>query len=66
MGLIDTLFCNLDEKEPIPCEKQYSSINRRDNKGRTALFVAVAFNNKQAVETLLHLGANPHIPDVYG
>ena len=24
------------------------------------------FNNKQAAETLLYLGANPHIQDVYG
>ena len=71
MGLLDTIFCTgLETTEKIPCEKQYcktnSIINRRDVKGRTPLFAAVAFNNKQAVETLLHLGANPHIEDVYG
>jgi ankyrin repeat protein len=71
LGLLDTIFCTgLETIEKIPCEKQYckanSIINRRDFKGRTPLFAAVAFNNKQAVETLLHLGANPHIEDVYG
>jgi ankyrin repeat protein len=35
-------------------------------KGRTALHMAVAFNNKNAVETLLFLNANPLIEDVYG
>ena len=41
-------------------------MNHRDKHGRTALHVAVAFNNKVAVETMLHLGANPHIADAYG
>ena len=41
-------------------------MNYRDRHGRTALDVAIAFNNKVAVETMLHLGANPHIKDAYG
>eukprot|EP00347_Sterkiella_histriomuscorum_P016183 403354171 len=41
-------------------------INFRDLKGRTALHVAVAFNNKNAVETQLFLNANPLIEDIYG
>ena len=28
--------------------------------------MAVGFNNKEAAEVLLHLGANPHIADCYG
>jgi len=28
--------------------------------------MAIAFNNKVAAETMLHLGANPHIKDAYG
>jgi ankyrin repeat protein len=71
MSLLDGIFSvSIEAKEKEPCEKQFckstSIINRRDNKGRTPLFAAVAFNNKQAVETLLHLGANPHIEDIYG
>ena len=34
-------------------------VNFRDVRGRTALHVAVAFNQRTAVETLLFLGANP-------
>lgn len=41
-------------------------INLRDYRGRTALHVAIAFNNKVTAETLLYLGANPHIKDAYG
>jgi ankyrin repeat protein len=71
MFQIDNLFSQgLEEREKRPCETQYckptSVINRRDHLGRTPLFVAVAFNNKQAVETLLYLGANPHIEDIFG
>ena len=70
MLLLDGIFSNLEAKESEPCKQQFckntSIINRRDHKGRTALFAAVAYNNKQAVETLLHLGANPHIEDIYG
>jgi ankyrin repeat protein len=40
-------------------------INFRDIRGRTPLHVAVAFNCRNAVESLLYLGANPHIPDNY-
>ena len=43
-----------------------SIINFRDLKGRTALHIAVAFNNKNAVETLLFLNANPLIEDIFG
>ena len=41
-------------------------MNLRDLCGRTPLHMAVAFNNKIAVETLMYLGANPHIKDAYG
>ena len=41
-------------------------MNYRDRQGRTALHMAIAFNNKVAAETMLHLGANPHIKDAYG
>jgi ankyrin repeat protein len=41
-------------------------MNLRDKKGRTPLHMAVAFNNKEAAETLMHLGASPHIEDAYG
>ena len=43
-----------------------SIINWRDRKGRTALHLAVALNNKASVETLLFLNANPQIEDIYG
>ena len=71
MNLIDTLFKGDEQaSEQVPCQRQYCKktgiMNRRDHLGRTPLFVAVAFNNKKAVETLLYLGANPHIEDVYG
>lgn len=50
MGLLDTIFTKEVAEEKTPCEKQYckptSVINRRDAKGRTPLFAAVAFNNK--------------------
>ncbi len=41
-------------------------MNLRDFRGRTPLHVAIAFNNKVAAETLLYLGANPHVKDAYG
>ena len=41
-------------------------MNRRDNTGRTALHIAIMFNNKSTAETLLNLGANPHVPDIFG
>ena len=41
-------------------------MNLRDYRGRTPLHVAIAFNNKVAAETLLYLGANPHVKDAYG
>ena len=34
--------------------------------GRTALHIAVGVQNKACAETLLYLGANPHIQDCYG
>jgi len=66
MALIDNIYCtNSESKEQIPCKLQYCKptaiVNRRDFLGRTPLHVAVMFNNKQAAETLLYLGANPHI-----
>lgn len=41
-------------------------INFRDQKGRTPLHIASAYNNKIAVETLLFLNANPLIEDIFG
>ena len=41
-------------------------MNHRDHKGRTALHMAIAMNNKVASETMLHLGANPHVKDAFG
>ena len=41
-------------------------MNFRDIRGRTALHIAAAFNQRTAVETLLFLGANPQIEDSYG
>ena len=69
MDLIDSLFLdNVEAIEAVPVSKQMMRglMNHRDNKGRTALHMAIAFNNKVAAETLLYLGANPHIQDAYG
>ena len=68
MDIIDSLFLQEDTAEAVPCKSQYSKafVNYRDKKGRTALHMAVGLNNKTCVEALLYLGANPHIPDVYG
>lgn len=70
MNLIDTLFSDKEPKEAVPCSKQFTKstgiVNFRDKLGRTALHMAVAFGNKMAAETLLYLGANPHIEDVFG
>ena len=41
-------------------------MNHRDHHGRTALHMAIAHNNKVTAETMLHLGANPHIEDAFG
>lgn len=69
MDLIDSLFKDQGEaQEPIPSSRQVMKglMNSRDSHGRTALHMAIAFNNKVAAETMLHLGANPHIKDAYG
>ena len=69
MNLIDSLFlANVEAVETLPTKKQLvrGLMNYRDMKGRTALHMAIAFNNKVAAETLLYLGANPHIADAYG
>ena len=75
MNLIDTLFVeqqanedNLADQERIPTKKQVIKgiMNYRDHMGRTPLHMAIAFNNKVAAETLLCLGANPHVKDAYG
>ena len=68
MNLIDTLFIKEEKTEQglIQYCKSTGLINRRDHHGRTPLHVAVAFNNKTTVETLLNLGANPHVRDLYG
>ena len=69
MNLIDKLFTSeCVAVESLPARKQVMRgiMNYRDSKGRTALHMAVAFNNKVAAETLLYLGANPHIKDAYG
>lgn len=68
MDLIDSLFLeNSEAIETLPTKKQVTKglMNCRDHKGRTALHMAIAFNNKVAAETLLYLGANPHIKDAY-
>jgi len=41
-------------------------MNFRDMRGRTALHVAAAFNNRSVCESLLFLGANPLIEDEFG
>ena len=41
-------------------------MNLRDKMGRTPLHMAIVFNNKEAAETLMYLGANPHVEDAYG
>jgi ankyrin repeat protein len=72
MNLLDSTFRKQENEaqEKYPCQVQFckptSVINRRDHYGRTPLWCAVAFSNKMAVETLLQLGANPHIADIYG
>ena len=43
-----------------------SLLNFRDWKGRTPLHYAVMFDNKQALEAMLYLKANPHVPDAGG
>ena len=57
MNLLDKVQTQVDAKEKHPCTTQYckpsSIMNRRDNFGRTPLFCAAAFSNKQAVESLL-------------
>ncbi|CDW79967.1 ankyrin repeat [Stylonychia lemnae] len=55
-----------DEFIGVPQVSLNGIINFRDLNGRTALHVAVAFNNKNAVETLLFLNANPLIEDKFG
>lgn len=70
MDLIDTLFTDKPTNETIPVTLQFgkagSIMNLRDAKGRTPLHMAIIFNNKEAAETLMYLGANPHIEDAYG
>ena len=68
MDLIDSLFMeNAEAIEAVPVTTQVirGLMNHRDLKGRTALHMAIAFNNKVAAETLLYLGANPHVKDAY-
>ena len=68
MDLIDSLFQeNVEAIESLPVTKQVARglMNHRDAKGRTALHMAIAFNNKVAAETLIYLGADPHIKDAY-
>ncbi|TNV86076.1 hypothetical protein FGO68_gene9698 [Halteria grandinella] len=64
-------FMDDDEDNPYVGAPQIalqpsSIVNFRDIRGRTPLFIAVAFNNRVALESLLFLGANPHIADIYG
>ena len=68
MDLVDTLFKKDETNEQVPTTRQFLKglMNYRDLNGRTALHIAIAFNNKVAAETMLHLGANPHIKDAYG
>jgi ankyrin repeat protein len=70
MDLIDSLFTDKPQQEQQPVTQQYGKpnniMNLRDFKGRTPLHMAIAFNNKEAAEVLMHLGASPHIEDAYG
>lgn len=43
-----------------------SIINFRDLRGRTPLHIAVALGNRPACESLLFLGANPLLEDIFG
>lgn len=68
MDLIDSLF---RKSESVPVSHQYGKVlsnivNLRDAKGRTALHMAIAFNNKESAEALLNLGASPHVEDSFG
>lgn len=68
LNLIDSLFKeqSRQEEQVLQYCKATGLINRRDHLGRTPLHIAIAFNNKATVETLLNLGANPHVKDVFG
>ena len=65
--MIDTLFKKGDGEQNQVIEQTgpKNILNYRDHLGRTALHLAVAVSNKEAVETLLYLGANPHVADVF-
>jgi len=70
MELLDSLFTDKEAVEKLPVTQQYGKLNNimnlRDKKGRTPLYMAIAMNNKEAAETLLNLGASPHIEDAFG
>jgi hypothetical protein len=51
---------------PQVSETCKSIVNFRDLRGRTPLHVAAALNHRNACETLLFLGANPLVEDIYG
>lgn len=67
MNKIDNLFISKPYKKGEVLQVSLKSmVNFRDRLGRTALHIAVAFENKAAVETLLFLNANPLIRDSFG
>ena len=70
MEAVDKLFLGEErksqEKVGASTRKGSAFVNHQDHLGRTALHSAIAFNNKIAAETLLYLGANPHLNDVFG
>lgn len=67
MNKIDDMFIDKPfQKGEVLQVNLKSMVNFRDRLGRTALHVAVAFENKAAVETLLFLNANPLIRDSFG
>ncbi|XP_052081073.1 26S proteasome non-ATPase regulatory subunit 10-like [Mytilus californianus] len=48
---------------PIICEQVKKDINATDSKGRTSLYFAAKYGNKELLRHLLELGADPNIPD---
>ena len=66
MDKIDMVFLKEEKQNKSESmNKKASFVNHADHLGRTALHVAVICNNKVAVETLLYLGANPHLTDCF-
>ena len=75
-GMDKSDFVHVDDEAFAPIERvpqsghpqvsMNSLVDFRDHKGRTALHIAVIWNNKDAVECLLKFEANPNIEDGAG